>query len=92
MVFMLLFQCYRQTQSLSNNKVLGSIMAQEVIFCQFHNSTWENDENAFFWEICMPEAVSEAYEISSESLYSKLGNAYLDFSNQQINTSLEKNK
>ncbi|MBU3005705.1 XrtA/PEP-CTERM system TPR-repeat protein PrsT [Paraglaciecola arctica] len=36
------------------------------------------------------KAVEDANEISSDSLYSKLGNAYVDFSNQQIDTSLEK--
>lgn len=36
------------------------------------------------------KAVADANEISSDSLYSKLGSAYVDFSNSQINTSLEK--
>ena len=36
------------------------------------------------------KAVADANEISADSLYSKLGNAYVDFSNQQIDTSLEK--
>jgi putative PEP-CTERM system TPR-repeat lipoprotein len=36
------------------------------------------------------KAVADANEISSDSLYSKLGNAYVDFSNKQIDTSLEK--
>jgi putative PEP-CTERM system TPR-repeat lipoprotein len=36
------------------------------------------------------KAVTDANEISSDSLYSKLGNAYVDFSNKQIHTSLEK--
>ena len=36
------------------------------------------------------KAVADANEISSDSLYSQLGNAYVDFSNQQIDTSLEK--
>jgi putative PEP-CTERM system TPR-repeat lipoprotein len=35
-------------------------------------------------------AVANANEISADSLYSKLGNAYVDFSNKQIDTSLEK--
>jgi len=36
------------------------------------------------------KAVSDANEISSDSLYSKLGNAYVDFSNQHLDKSLEK--
>ena len=36
------------------------------------------------------KAVADANEISSDSLYSKLGNAYVDFSNKQIDTSLDK--
>ena len=36
------------------------------------------------------KAVADANEISADSLYSKLGNAYVDFSNQQVDTSLEK--
>ena len=36
------------------------------------------------------KAVADANEISADSLYSKLGNAYVDFSNKQIDTSLEK--
>jgi putative PEP-CTERM system TPR-repeat lipoprotein len=36
------------------------------------------------------KAVADANEISSDSLYSKLGNAYVDFSNNQINISLQK--
>ena len=36
------------------------------------------------------KAVADANEISADSLYSKLGNAYLDFSNQKFDTSLEK--
>ncbi|MFT6909411.1 MAG: putative PEP-CTERM system TPR-repeat lipoprotein [Oleiphilaceae bacterium] len=36
------------------------------------------------------KAVADANEISSDSLYSKLGNAYVDFSNKQVDTSLEK--
>lgn len=38
------------------------------------------------------KAVADANEISSESLYSKLGNAYIDFSNNDIDVSLEKIK
>lgn len=36
------------------------------------------------------KTVSDANEISSDSLYSKLGSAYVDFSNKQVDTSLEK--
>lgn len=36
------------------------------------------------------KAVADANEISADSLYSKLGNAYVDFSNKEIDTSLEK--
>lgn len=36
------------------------------------------------------KSVADANEISADSLYSKLGNAYVDFSNKQITTSLEK--
>jgi putative PEP-CTERM system TPR-repeat lipoprotein len=36
------------------------------------------------------KAVVDANEISADSLYSKLGNAYVDFSNKQIDTSLDK--
>jgi putative PEP-CTERM system TPR-repeat lipoprotein len=36
------------------------------------------------------KAVADANEISSDSLYSKLGNAYVDFSNNDIKVSLEK--
>ena len=36
------------------------------------------------------KAVADANEISSDSLYSKLGSAYVDFSNNQIGVSLEK--
>jgi putative PEP-CTERM system TPR-repeat lipoprotein len=36
------------------------------------------------------KAVADANEISSDSLYSKLGNAYVDFSNNQIDVSLKK--
>jgi putative PEP-CTERM system TPR-repeat lipoprotein len=36
------------------------------------------------------KAVADANEISSDSIYSKLGSAYVDFSNKQIATSLEK--
>jgi putative PEP-CTERM system TPR-repeat lipoprotein len=36
------------------------------------------------------KSVADANEISTDSLYSKLGNAYVDFSNKQIDTSLEK--
>jgi putative PEP-CTERM system TPR-repeat lipoprotein len=36
------------------------------------------------------KAVADANDISSDSLYSKLGNAYVDFSNSQIDTSLVK--
>ncbi|MGS2721730.1 XrtA/PEP-CTERM system TPR-repeat protein PrsT [Paraglaciecola aestuariivivens] len=35
-------------------------------------------------------AIADANEINADSLYSKLGNAYVDFSNKQIDTSLEK--
>lgn len=36
------------------------------------------------------KAVADANEISSDSLYSKLGNAYVDFSNNEIKVSLDK--
>ena len=36
------------------------------------------------------KAIADANEISADSIYSKLGNAYVDFSNKQIGSSLEK--